>query len=365
MRRYEIDWVRNISILMLFVYHTSAIFCMFGDFYIISDNKNMLANLLIVLMFVWYMPSLFFLAGASTYFASKKRNYKEYMIERLKKLLVPLVFGILILVPPQTYMARIWRGETNIKYIDHLKYFFTNITDFTGFDGGFTPAHLWFILYLFIVSFIGGYILFNCFKDSNKIFNLNKIKSLIFNKFSILILLLMGIVSDIFPSIMGKSIVGCLLIFILGYIVYSEECIIDKIVLKRFKFLLALISVAIIGVLYVFKIKDLLPMNYYWIIESVLKNMVLIFAIASIVGFSSVYLNKNNSVLKYLNEASFPVYIIHQPILLVIALFVIPTVKSTLLSMILIIFTSLIVTFLIYELLKKVKVFRIVFGMKI
>lgn len=365
MRRYEIDWIRNISILMLFVYHTSAIFCIFGDFYVISDNKSMLANLLIVLMFVWYMPLLFFLAGASTYFASKKRNYKEYMIERLKKLLVPLIFGILILVPPQTYMARIWRGETDIRCIDHLKYFFTNITDFTGFDGAFTPAHLWFILYLFVVSLIGGYILFKCFKDSNKIFSLDKIKAVIFNKFGILILLIMGVISDIFPSINGKSIVGCLLIFILGYIVYSEEYLVDKIVLKRFKFLLALILIALIGVLYVFKIKDLLHINYCWIIESILKNMVLIFAITSIVGFSSIHLNKNSSILNYLNEASFPVYIIHQPILLLIALFIVPTVKSALLAMILIIFISLITTFLIYELLKKVKVFRIIFGMKI
>ena len=34
MRRREIDWIRNICILMLFVYHTSAIFTDFGDFYI-------------------------------------------------------------------------------------------------------------------------------------------------------------------------------------------------------------------------------------------------------------------------------------------------------------------------------------------
>ena len=62
MRRYEIDWIRNISILLLFIYHTSAIFCQFGDFYIVSEQTNIFANIFILLLFVWYMPMLFFLA---------------------------------------------------------------------------------------------------------------------------------------------------------------------------------------------------------------------------------------------------------------------------------------------------------------
>ena len=93
MRRYEIDWIRNLSILMLFVYHTSAIFCTFGDFYIISQEKNLLADLFIVLMFVWYMPMLFFLAGASTYFSSNKRSFKEYLLERIKNYLFLFYLG--------------------------------------------------------------------------------------------------------------------------------------------------------------------------------------------------------------------------------------------------------------------------------
>ena len=93
MRRYEIDWIRNISILMLFVYHTCAIFCQFGDFYIISQEKNFFADLIILLLFTWYMPMLFFLAGASTYFSFERRNMKEYIIERIKKLLIPLLSG--------------------------------------------------------------------------------------------------------------------------------------------------------------------------------------------------------------------------------------------------------------------------------
>ena len=80
MRRNEIDWIRNICILMLFVYHTAALFTDFGDFYVKAENSNLFSNIFILLTFSWYMPLLFFLAGASTYFALKNASTALYAI---------------------------------------------------------------------------------------------------------------------------------------------------------------------------------------------------------------------------------------------------------------------------------------------
>ncbi|WP_434796262.1 acyltransferase family protein [Terrisporobacter vanillatitrophus] len=364
MRRYEIDWIRNISILMLFVYHTCAIFCQFGDFYIISVEKNLFADIIILLLFTWYMPMLFFLAGASTYFSFERRNIKEYIVERIKKLLVPLLFGLIFLVPPQTYLARIWRGEGNLSYLSHLGFFFSNVTDFTGFDGAFTPAHLWFILYLFIVSILGGIILFLVFKHEKGIKIVHLLKKAFVNKFSFLFLLLLGIFSDLFPSIMGKSIIGCLLIFLLGYIVYEDDTLLEKLISYRFKYLITLVFFAIGGVIYTLILRPEEGNTTVWSIDSILKNGVLICAISTVIGFSSIHLNKNNKLLKYLNKRTFPIYIIHQPILLVLAILIVPTVKSTTLSIGLIIIFSAILTFIVYEILYRVKIFNFVLGIK-
>ncbi|MBC5995437.1 hypothetical protein EAI30_06800 [Romboutsia ilealis] len=95
-----------------------------------------------------------------------------------------------------------------------------------------------------------------------------------------------------------------------------------------------------------------------------LKNIVLISAISSIIGFSSIYLNKNSRVLKYLNKSAFPIYIIHQTILLLIAFFVVPIVKSTTWAMLIIILFSALFTFAVYELLKNIKIFNVLLGMK-
>ena len=50
-------------------------------------------------------PILFVLAGISTKFALQKRTKKQYLAERVKRLLVPLLFGTAILMPVMTYLA--------------------------------------------------------------------------------------------------------------------------------------------------------------------------------------------------------------------------------------------------------------------
>lgn len=362
-RRYEIDWIRNISILLLFVYHTSVIFCRFGDFYIISDNKSIFADIFILAMFVWYMPLLFFLAGASTHFALQKRDKKEYLIERIKRLLIPFIFGIIVIVPPQTYLARLWRGEVDISYLNHLKYFFTNIGDFSGFDGKFTPAHLWFILYLFIISLIGVFIVNLLNKNKGK--SINKLlKQKLSGKFSFLWLLVLSVIADIFPSVMGKSIVTCLLIFILGFIVYKDGEYLNMIYINKNKYLCVAILISIVGAIYTFYIREFAISELTWLIDSMLKNSMLIVMIITIVGYGMKYLNKTNKVLMYLNKASFPVYIIHQTVLLGIAYFIIPKVAVNGIAIFIIIVLSIFFTFLIYEICKRNKIISVLLGIK-
>lgn len=51
------------------------------------------------------MPILFVLAGAAAWFALGHRSPGDYVVERFKRLLVPFVFGVLVIVPPQAYLV--------------------------------------------------------------------------------------------------------------------------------------------------------------------------------------------------------------------------------------------------------------------
>ena len=83
-----------------------------------------------------------------------KRTKKEFIIQRVHKLLVPFVFGVAFLVPFQTWYAKKFFDGYQGGFWENWKYFFTHLTDFSGYDGAFTPGHLWFIL--FFVSYLNG-----------------------------------------------------------------------------------------------------------------------------------------------------------------------------------------------------------------
>ena len=106
---------------------------------------------------VWHMPLLFFLAGCSTYFALRKRSGGQYAWERVKRLLVPLVFGILILIPPQTwYGGRFNSGYTSSywHYLVSGDFMRWNVQDGGDYFGGFGIGQLWFIMFLLFISLI-------------------------------------------------------------------------------------------------------------------------------------------------------------------------------------------------------------------
>ena len=133
--------------MLLIPYHTGAIFANF-DFHI--KNNVTSTGLTIIDIFIdnWHMPLFFLLAGASTWFALNKRSQVAYIKERFLRLIVPLVFGIIIIVPPQTFYERIQKSGFSGNYFD----FYSHL--FNGFypKGNLQWCHLWFLFYLFIIS---------------------------------------------------------------------------------------------------------------------------------------------------------------------------------------------------------------------
>ncbi|MCU6793364.1 acyltransferase [Paenibacillus sp. WQ 127069] len=104
MRKDYIDWLRNIGILYLFVYHTAGIFDDHNPFYI-KGEPNAFSSLVIHSSF-WFMPVLFLLAGMSSFYALQRRTAAHFIKERFLRLLIPLGIGALIIFPPQGYYAR-------------------------------------------------------------------------------------------------------------------------------------------------------------------------------------------------------------------------------------------------------------------
>ena len=154
-RKYYIDNLRWLAILMLFPFHTAQIWNggEYSGFYIWSHTNDFMYAFS-TFVYPWYMTLLFAISRMSLKFALQKRTPKQIIVERVNKLMIPFVFGVLVLVPIMTYVAEIFFNGYTGTYLNQYILFFTKQTDLTGYSGGFTPAHLWFLLYLFVISLI-------------------------------------------------------------------------------------------------------------------------------------------------------------------------------------------------------------------
>ena len=233
MRKHYIDNLRNLSILLLFPVHTFMIWNDFGSKFYIWLGENKLLSTLIVLVNPWFMPILFVIAGMSTRYSLEKRSNKEYVVQRVNKLLIPFICGMVFLVPFQTLFARKFYYDYQEGLLANWKYFFTHLTDFSGYDGAFTPGQLWFILFLFIISMI-SLALFK-FISYQKV--AKKIETI--SAWGVLLLFIPIWLMYYLGNIGGFSIGKDLALYLMGYYVLSNDTVF-KTIERNIKWLLVL-----------------------------------------------------------------------------------------------------------------------------
>lgn len=101
-RRSELDVLGMVVVLSVVFLHTAQIF-MGGDFYVTSELPAIAALAFAAFLSLWAMPVMFLIAGMAIRYSLLKRSAKEFLIERIRRLLVPFVTGLLVVLPPQTY----------------------------------------------------------------------------------------------------------------------------------------------------------------------------------------------------------------------------------------------------------------------
>jgi glucan biosynthesis protein C len=153
-RRHDLDALRVLAVLLLIPFHSARVFDVFDPFYVKSPTTSgALSWAVVAFLNPWHMPLLFVLAGAATWLALGHRDAKGYLGERTRRLLVPLLFGLLVIVPPQGFLASRFRGGHD-SVMGFLGGYWTIEGDLSGYTGSWTPAHLWFIGFLFIFSLV-------------------------------------------------------------------------------------------------------------------------------------------------------------------------------------------------------------------
>jgi glucan biosynthesis protein C len=147
-RHYGMDWLRIGAFAVLILYHTAMVFTPWG-FHVKTAQPVEWLSVAMLISNPWRLTLLFVVSGyASRALFAKSGGVGRFLTSRASRLLVPLAFGIAVMVPPQSWVELV----TQHGYARGFGYFLVHdYFRFAAIDGVALPTwnHLWFVGYLF------------------------------------------------------------------------------------------------------------------------------------------------------------------------------------------------------------------------
>jgi glucans biosynthesis protein C len=358
-RRYDLDWLRVLAILTVFLYHSTRFFN-YSDWHVKNPVTYAWVQAWDQVASTWLMPFIFLISGASLFFALGKAQIKwsivpAFIKDKFLRLFVPLLVGVFSHAALQVYLERLSHGEFRGSFFQFIPHYFDGIY---GFGGNFAVVgnHLWYLFVLFFMS-LACLPLFLLLKSQKGAAVLGKVTHFLGFPGGIYLLMLVTLI--FFDNISPDSFLGFdkfgnnlgvyLTYFICGFVIYSSERLQQGIRKVRWVSLLGCIVFTVIQVL-----------------TGEQDEFLGWFTILTFLGFGMQHLSASKPMLKYANEAVLPFYVLHQSVLLVVGFFVVRWVIPDLLKWALITASSLVIIAVLYEfLVRRVNVLRFLFGMKL
>jgi len=343
-RRYDIDWLRVIAIGLLLIYHIGIGFQPFGVLIGFIQSNKPLESLWVPLSMlnVWRIPLLFFVSGMGVCFAIRKRSWKQLLLERARRILLPFLLGMFAIVPLHIFLWQLYYKQ-EIAYSIH-------------------PIHLWFLANIFIYVLLLSPVFFYLKKNEKGIFQrtLQKLFSkpwglpVVVAAFVLEAVLVKPPVFETYSMTLHGFIMG-LLAFLFGFLfVYTGEAF--WLTVRKWRWVT--LSLALGLFLFRYIEFELLAPRYLLAIES---NMWIFAAF----GFANKYLQKPGKALTYLTQAAYPVYIVHMVFLYLGSFLIMPLDISPWFQLIFVVVFTFIGCFTLYELLiRRVRFLRPLFGLK-
>lgn len=362
-RRYDIDWIRVIVFDFLIFYHVGMLFVWWG-FHI--KNNEIVEWVQYPMIFVnqWRLSILFVVSGMGTLFALSRRSGGKYIKERFIRLFIPLLVGVLLIVPPQVYIERIVNGQTDSSYWQFWPTIFEGVYP----SGNFSWHHLWFLPYLLVMSILVTPFFLRLRKENNGF--ILWFKNWISTRPNRLFLLFIPLfMVDIglephFPQ--THALIGdwflltkYTVLFIYGYLLVSIGDVFWESVksIRHYALIAGLIGFP--SLLWLFENWDpsfMIPLvrslnSWCWIL--------------TIFGYAAYYLNHDSKVIAYRNEAVYPFYILHQTIMMIVAFFLIDMSMYWGIKFLILVVTTFGGSWVLYEfIIRRIKLIRPLFGLK-
>lgn len=367
-RRHDLDWLRVLVFGLLIFYHIGMLYVANWGFHYKSQYLSQPLEGVMLLVNQWRMPLLWLISGISIRFVLQKVSAFRFVTARSLRLLLPLLFGILVVVPPQLYVEMMGKGELNMSYWQFYQLFFDlDNPVFDEYQPGILPHidvnHLWYLRELWTFSIIMlclSPLLNSRFVQAGVDWLANKAG---FFGLYFLPLIPVIIVSAAFPD--DKDQIGFTFL-IYGYLIGWNMNLWEQI--KRYRRIYLSIAVAsYIAILFAYFIVWLDPiLKAMWWAEWL--GLIAAFntwsAVLAMLGYAAEYLNKPGPKLSYLSDAVLPYYILHQSIIVVMAYWLASFQLGPVLEPLIIVVATFAGCIAGYEIIRRVNLLRPLFGLK-
>ncbi len=375
-RRYDVDWLRVLGMMTVFVFHCGRFFDTEG-WHVKSPRTTPLVSLFVVFAVQWMMPLFFILSGIGAYHALKHQNGRQFVVSRVKRLLVPLLFGIFIVIAPwQIYLERVSHGQYSGSFWHWYWHDYFHGWYGLGGNFGWMGIHLWYLEFLFVFSVLALPLFLWLRSPSGARVTapltrfLCRPGAIFLLAIPIAVLTFIAETPAIKRGILGNtgfggwSLLPYFVMLLIGYVLATHEGLTRTMERQRIAGLVAALGTFALAYL-VYRGTE----QWSWLPRALVMCPLRAFlcwsGLVAICGFASRHLRFSNSFLKYANEAVLPFYILHQTVILTIGYYVVRLQISLWLEYLVIAVSSLVVIMALYELLiRRVNVLRVVFGMK-
>lgn len=368
-RRYDLDWLRIGAFGLLILYHI-GMFYVSWPWHVKSSQTGPgvydIVQPLMLLTNPWRLALLFLIAGCATRFMADKMPRGKMAKSRSWRLLLPIVFGMLVIVPPQTY----YEVVTHMNFDEGWLAFYAK---YIGFHDGWrsngaplivpTWNHLWFVVYLWVYT-----MLVLALRPLLHRLPLQSVAKLLRQPLALLLLppIFVGLLRLTLRPVFGETHALLddwylhalyLSMFLFGYGIAKHEGV--WLSIERLRWIALVLAVLVYAAMIVAVVLNIggRARPFIWALDQWVWIIMLL-------GFARRWMSFDSPVRRYLTDAVFPFYIIHQTAIVVLGCHLTQLGLPVGVEAAILVVGTATACVVGYEIVKRVSVLRPVFGLK-
>ena len=375
-RLYFLDWVRIVAFFLLILYHVGMYYVSW-DWHVKSPHAGSAIEPLMLLSSPWRLGLLFLVSGVASAFMLEKLRALAFVRQRSARLLLPLVFGMFVIVPPQAYLEVVEKVAYAGSYGDFMALY---LRAYDGFCRGTdcldlpTWNHLWFVAYLWtytlLLAAIAAALGPRMARCSAALARLLTGWKLIVLPLAVLAVARMLLLTR-FPSTHGLTDdwynhANYFTLFLLGALLAGQAPFWREVAAQRFVALGTALACWAALVVY-FSLPEQL-VAHDRIPDAVRMAQRAVFAlcqwsaIVAVCGFGHRHLQFDSAKRRYLTQAVFPVYIVHQTLIVVFAHALKPVGLAPVTEALVLVVGTVTASFGCFEAVRRIPLLRACFG---